>query len=72
MTGISLKQVWRKINILAAVVRQVYTSKSKTLGVGTFKRLFGMKKRRGAHPPTFMKHSGKILRTIVKQLKTIV
>jgi ribosomal protein S19E (S16A) len=30
-----------------------------------------MKKRRGAHPPTFMKHSGKILRTIVKQLKSI-
>ena len=33
--------------------------------------MFGKKKRRGAQAPTFMKHSGKILRTIVKQLKDI-
>jgi ribosomal protein S19E (S16A) len=33
--------------------------------------MFGKKKRRGAQAPIFMKHSGKILRTIVKQLKGI-
>ena len=33
--------------------------------------MYGKKKRRGAQAPIFMKHSGKILRTIVKQLKDI-
>jgi ribosomal protein S19E (S16A) len=33
--------------------------------------MFGKKKRRGSQAPTFMEHSGKILRTIVKQLKNI-
>jgi small subunit ribosomal protein S19e len=55
----------------AAVARQIYLTKSKTLGVGTLKRMFGKKKRRGSQAPTFMEHSGKILRTIVKQLKNI-
>jgi len=57
--------------LLAAVARQIYLTKSKSLGVGTLKRMFGKKKRRGAQAPTFMQHSGKILRTIVKQLKEI-
>ena len=33
--------------------------------------MFGKKKRRGSQPPTFMEHSGKILRNISKQLKEI-
>lgn len=33
--------------------------------------MLGKRKRRGVQPPTFMKHSGKIIRTIVKQLRDI-
>ena len=33
--------------------------------------MFGKKKRRGVQAPTFMQHSGKILREIVKALRTI-
>jgi len=33
--------------------------------------MLGKKKRRGVQAPTFMKHSGKIIRSIVKQLKDI-
>jgi len=71
MIGFTQKQViYRKIN-LASVARHIYLTKSKTLGVGTLKRMYGKKKRRGVQAPIFMKHSGKILRSIVKQLKDI-
>ncbi len=33
--------------------------------------MLGKKKRRGVQPPIYMKHSGKVLRSIVKQLKHI-
>merc|ERR1711990_409222 len=55
----------------AAVVRQIYICQTKTMGVGTLKRMFGMRKRRGRQPPCFATGSGKILREIVKQLRTI-
>jgi ribosomal protein S19E (S16A) len=70
-TGSLPKLVRLLFYIIAAVVRQIYISQSKALGVGTLKRMFGMRKRRGRQPPKFATASGKILRTIVKQLRDI-
>ena len=53
----------------AAIARQIYISKSKTLGVGSLRALFGKKKRRGVNTNTACNHSGKIIRDIVGQLK---
>lgn len=53
----------------AAVARQIYRNKNKTLGVGTLKQTFNKKHRRGANSEVTSRHGGKILRDIVKQLK---
>ena len=54
----------------AAIARILYVTKSNSLGVGSLKTFFGKKKRRGEQPPKFMKAGGKIIREVVKQLKT--
>ena len=41
------------------------------LGVGTLKRMFGMRKRRGRQPPKFATASGNVLRKIVRELKNV-
>ena len=53
----------------AAITRMLYITKSKTIGVGSIKTMFGKKKRRGSQPPKFVQSSGKIIREILKQLK---
>ena len=53
----------------AAIARQVYITKSKTLGVGSLKCLLGKKYRRGRLPSVTSKASGKIIRDIITQLK---
>ena len=53
----------------AAICRRLYVTKSKTLGVGTLRVMFGMKKRRGSQPPKAFRSGGKIVRDLVKQLK---
>jgi small subunit ribosomal protein S19e len=52
----------------AAIVRQIYVSKSRNVGVGTLKTFFGRKKRNGVRPPKFIRSAGKIVRVIVRQL----
>ena len=54
----------------AAIARILYITKSKSIGVGSLKSFFGKKMRRGVQPPKFMKAAGKIIREIVKQLKS--
>lgn len=54
---------------LAAIIRRVYVSKSRNVGIGTLKRLLGKKHRRGVNPPKFARTAGKIVREIVSQLK---
>lgn len=54
----------------AAICRILYITKSKTIGVGSLKSIFGKKERRGSQPPKFMKSGGKIIREIIKQLKS--
>ena len=53
----------------AAIARMLYVTKSKTVGVGSIRTMFGKKERRGAQPAKFMRASGKIIRFLVKQLK---
>ena len=53
----------------AAIVRQIYITKSKTLGVGSIRSLLGKKHRRGRLPSVTSRGSGKIIRDIVTQLK---
>jgi len=53
----------------AAIARKIYVSRSINIGVGSLKTFYGMKKRRGAHPPKFMQASGKVIREVVTQLK---
>ncbi len=53
----------------AAVARQIYVSKSTTLGVGSLRRLFAKKARRGVNTNTTSLAGGKIVRDIVKQLR---
>ncbi len=53
----------------AAICRTLYFDRTKTLGVGKLRVIFGMKKRRGAQPPKFFKAGGAIIRGLVKQLK---
>jgi small subunit ribosomal protein S19e len=53
----------------AAVCRQIYINKSTTLGIGTLRSMFGKKKRGSVKSPRFTAAGGKVLRTIVKQLK---
>ena len=55
----------------AAVVRKIYITKSKTLGVGSLKSMFNKKHRRGVNCSVTSRHSGKILRDIIGQLKKI-
>lgn len=54
----------------AAIARILYVTRSNYIGVGSLKTFFGKKMRRGAQPPKFMKAGGKIIREVVKQLKT--
>ena len=53
----------------AAICRRLYVTKSKTLGVGSLRVMFGMKKRRGSQPPKAFIAVGKIIRELVQQLK---
>ena len=54
----------------AAIARILYITKSKSIGVGSLKSFFGKKMRRGVEPPKFMKAAGKLIREVVKQLKS--
>ncbi|CEM31652.1 unnamed protein product [Vitrella brassicaformis CCMP3155] len=51
----------------AAIARRVYIRPG--MGVGAFKKVFGVKKRRGAQPGIFTKASGKINRYCLQQLE---
>ena len=53
----------------AAIARMLYITKSKTVGVGSIRTMFGKKERRGAQPAKFMRASGKIIRVLLQQLK---
>ena len=53
----------------AAICRKLYLTKSKNLGVGSLRSMFGKKQRRGSQPPKTFKAGGKIIRDIVIQLK---
>lgn len=58
--------------IRAAAIARIFYVKSKdkkNIGVGTLKSFFGKKFRRGCQPPTASKAAGKIIRTIIQQLK---
>ena len=55
----------------AAIIRQVYKSKSKTLGIGSLKVQFGKRQRRGVNTNVRSNAGGKIIRDIVRQLKSI-
>ena len=53
----------------AAVARQIYVSKSSTLGVGSLRRVFAKKARRGVNTNTTSLAGGRIMRDIVQQLR---
>ena len=55
----------------AAIARIIYLSKSKNIGVGTLRTIFGKKNRRGVQPPISARASGKIIRVILQQLEKI-
>lgn len=54
----------------AAIARILYVKKSKTIGVGSLRTMFGKKQRRGCQPPIAAKAAGKIIRELTKQLKS--
>ena len=53
----------------AAIVRKLYITKSKNIGVGSLRVMFSKKERRGSQPPKTFRAGGKIIREIVIQLK---
>ena len=53
----------------AAIVRKLYATKSKNVGVGSLRVMFSKKERRGSQPPKTFRAGGKIIREIVIQLK---
>jgi len=53
----------------AAIVRKLYITKSKNIGVGSLRVMFSKKERRGSQPPKTFRVGGKIIREIVIQLK---
>jgi len=53
----------------AAIVRKLYVTKSKNVGVGSLRVMFSKKERRGSQPPKTFRAGGKIIREIVIQLK---
>ena len=53
----------------AAIVRKLYLTKSKNIGVGSLRVMFSKKERRGSQPPKTFRAGGKIIREIVIQLK---
>ena len=53
----------------AAIARILYVKKSKTIGVGSLRAMFGKKQRRGCQPPIAAKAAGKVIRELTKQLK---
>lgn len=53
----------------AAICRILYFDKTKNMGVGKLRVIFGMKKRRGAQPPKMFRAGGAIIRNLVRQLK---
>ena len=55
----------------AAVARQIYVSKSKTLGVGSLRSVLGKKQRRWRLPCVTSRGGGKIIRDIVTQLRKL-
>ena len=58
--------------IKAAAIARIFYVKAKGnkyIGVGTLKSFFGKKFRRGCQPPTSSKAAGKIIRTIIHQLR---
>lgn len=54
----------------ASLARKIYLSKSHTFGIGTLKSAYRKKFRRGTLPSVTSKAGGKIIRDIVKQLKS--
>jgi small subunit ribosomal protein S19e len=57
-------------NKSAAVCRKIYINKTNTLGIQTLKAMFGKKKRGSVKSPRFTHAGGKVLREVVKQLRT--
>ena len=53
----------------AAICRRLYVNKTRKIGVGSLRSMFGRKFRRGCQPPCTSKASGKVIREICKQLK---
>jgi small subunit ribosomal protein S19e len=53
----------------AAIIRKLYLTKSKNIGVGSLRVMFSKKERRGSQPPKTFRAGGKIIREIVIQLK---
>lgn len=53
----------------AAISRQIYITKSKSLGVGSIKSRLGKKHRRGVNACVTSRAGGKIIRDIIGQLK---
>ena len=53
----------------AAIVRKLYRTKSKNVGVGSLRVKYSKKERRGSQPHKTFRAGGKIIREIVIQLK---
>ena len=53
----------------AAIIRKLYLTKSKNIGVGSLRVMFSKKERRGSQPPKTFRAGGKIIREIIIQLK---
>src|SRR3989344_1301434 len=51
----------------ASILRQIYKSKNKVVGVQRCRTRYGSKKDRGMRPEQFRKSSGKIIRLILQQ-----
>ena len=46
----------------AAIVRKLYITKSKNIGVGSLRVMFSKKERRGSQPPKTFRVGGKIIK----------
>lgn len=52
----------------ASILRKLYIS-GEPIGVGTFRIIYGGRKRRGSAPPHFRRAGGSIIRKILQQLE---
>jgi len=55
-------------NRAASILRKLYIS-GEPVGVGTFRIIYGGRKRRGSAPPHFRRAGGSIIRKILQQLE---